>query len=985
MNFIIRHFKKLIQLIVDRVHGKPMDIVGIFLYLITSSLAIKVIYILHNLTNNPILVKPINPTLYGILIVLPMLTYHITLMGDKLKKNSTRISQFIITNVCTSIFAIGYISQIANITFVGWLNGISNIETIPFSMLEGNIRAVTFFFPLILISPMTIMSFMLIKEKDIRKSLTEYEIHLLLPNVMKSSDVTIDLKICEDTHTGDSCIVPEKKLFEHIWLQGGTGSGKTATVIRPLLGQLFGKKGYLNQNLKELSHQALKEGIATLTQPVSNYWFNNNFTMDYIVPISGKEKEFIEKFNKYIIGIRDKEEIVVDRIISGGKIELNTLKSDSKYQINVQIMRDDITFIAKETTITSLDSNKELGLGDKYKPIKILLGSSIEMKKDTDDENAVNRILKNDITKELEDKYQILLPQLEEGYNYKIEITEKGSGKIIYRNLGVTVIAPDGGLPKDAIKIAEDFGEKIHKIDPTMEEIKRGKISKFNPLLGDRPDKTGDIISSILISMEQSDGAASKAYFVNASVRAVRNVVILLKVMFPIVEKRQPNLNDLRRMLSDFNEVVPYVEEMKNDSKLKSRWESVITYFITSFYPPDVNDNGRVIIGSKVGSQRKKTEEAIGGIINQLDNFLTREEVQYILCPENDEESLKLAEVLENGECIAIATRQNDLGSKLGKAFALFFILSLQNEVLSRYSEDENPEIPHFLIIDEFPFYISDSTKIFFNFARKYKCSVLVAIQNMGQLKEVSDEFGETIFANTDTKILLSKSNVQDRKYWSEFFGTEKRFEMQTGVTTSSMMSNNPTYNEQRRGKEIDNKKVTEEEINRLHFKEAFYAYTNFKGRQQVGKGNTDFLDKQQIKKVEIKEYDFERFNPYSFEKYIKEQEQLKKKALKTDKHNSAIYLDMDKEDTNFQGLGNINIFDIVDTSNLEFNDLSNKSLNNKSINSNNLQCREDNSDIAVERSNENSDYPEEIQSDLRELEESEEIFMLEGDSYDKE
>ena len=48
----------------------------------------------------------------------------------------------------------------------------------------------------------------------------------------------------------------------------------------------------------------------------------------------------------------------------------------------------------------------------------------------------------------------------------------------------------------------------------------------------------------------------------------------------------------------------------------------------------------------------KKTEEAITGIINQLDNFLGREEIQYIFCDRNN--SINLSEVLEKGECVAV-------------------------------------------------------------------------------------------------------------------------------------------------------------------------------------------------------------------------------------------------------------------------------------------------------------------------------------------
>ncbi|MBO8160645.1 MAG: type IV secretory system conjugative DNA transfer family protein [Thermosipho sp. (in: Bacteria)] len=736
MTYIEKYFQKLI----DKINGKIVDIISLILYSIIAVFAVHVVWNILQLVRNPILKTQYSPTFFALLIVLPILTFYLTLAGDYFKKPFRRIQQFIFCITTTAIFALGYLVQMANIGFVRFLFEIDNIDILPANLLEGNIRLVSLFLPLIPILPIFFLTLKLVFDKKIRKDLIEFELDFLLPTVHEMDDTTIDLKICEDVETGKPCIVPEKQLYGHIWLQGGTGSGKTATVIRPLLDQLFHKKAYLKECQKKLAYEALKEGIAELTKPVSNEWFNENFSMKLIKPKQGREEEFKAKFKKFIRGIRD-------------------------------------------------------------------------------------------------------------------------TGEIIFKDLGVTVIAPDGGLPQDTVKIAESRGIKVYKIDPKAEEIAKGNIAKFNPLKGDvSPEKLGDIISSILVRMEQSDGKEGKSYFTNASVRAVRNVVILLKVMYPRLYGCEPVLTDVLNILNRFDAACELVERMKEDEELRNRWKSVIDYFETSFYPPETDSNGRVIPGGTIGSLRKKTEEAISGIINQLDNFLGREEVRYILC--DREESLDLKEVLENGDCIAIATRQNDLGERLGKAFALFFILSLQNEVLSRYSEDENPEIPHFLIIDEFPFYVNDRTKVFFTFARKYRCSVTIAIQNMGQLKEISDAFGETIFTNTDTKILLPKSNVEDRKYWAEFFGTEERFEMQTGVTSSTMFSPNPKYTEQRKGAITNKQRITEQEINNLHFKEAFYSYTNAKGRQKIGKGNTDFLDEQKLPPIKRKFFDFEAFNP---------------------------------------------------------------------------------------------------------------------------
>lgn len=883
MNYIIRSSKNLLQKFVDKYHGKRIDIAGTICYSVCLLVAIYCAYGSLEILRYPILKSIHSSFFYTFFILLPITTFYFSMAGGYLKKPSRRVQQFVLVIVTTAIIALCYIIQIANTSFISMLRSIKNIEVIPYSLLEGNIRMVSLLIPVAIILPIFFLTFKIIFNREIKRELIEYEVELFLPNIHKIDDTTIDVKICEDLETGEDCIVPEKIAFEHFFLQGGTGSGKTATYIRPYLGQLFYMKSYLREMEKKLAFEALKEGIAYLKAPVTNAYFAKNFTMDLIKPVQGKEKEFKKKFKKFIIGIRDNEKLLVDKVISEGTVTFNKPKHDSNCIIRITIFEHNMEFAEKEFKFKCNEVPTSLIVREGLKPIsigeKIQGGLGLEVRDENNELVSATPDLKE------EDKITLLFPPLQDGFTYQVVAHEKGEGEIIYKGLGVTVVAPDGGLPKDTLKIAKEYGVKVHKIDPVMEEIRKGGIAKFNPLLGDIPEKTGDIISSILVSMEQTNGKDSNPYFTNASVRAVRNITILLKVMYPLMKGINPILQDVLDILNNFNLVVPMVSEMKKNNYLRNRWSSVISYFESSFFPPETDDKGRPIPGATIGSQRKKTEEAIGGIINQLDNFLGREEVKYILG--DREESLDLAEVLEKGECIAIATRQNDLGERLGKAFALFFILSMQNAVLSRYSEDENPEVPSYIIIDEFPFYINDATKVFFTFARKYKCSVTVAIQNMAQLREISDVFRETIFTNTATKLLLPKSNVEDREYWSKFFGIEERFEMQTGINQSALMSSKPSYSESKRGTLTEKSRVTEQNINDMNFKQAFYCYTDSKGRQKVGKGLTDFLEIDENKKIEIAEYDFQQFNRETIKEYIDRTE--KKDKIKNNSFVSSI------------------------------------------------------------------------------------------------
>ncbi|MCT4662703.1 MAG: type IV secretory system conjugative DNA transfer family protein [Tissierellales bacterium] len=857
---ISNKIEKLIEKIVDQIHGKKVDIFCWVSYFIISIATCIVMWIIKRTiqSDDALIPNIMNTYIYLLLIIYPLGVYYVSLMGKFFSAPSRRVSILVFSVFSTMVFVTGYIIQLTNLSFSNWVYSINNIDVIPSSLMIGNVRLVTFGVPLLIICPMAGLILQIISDKDIKKEIRKYEVELLLPTVFEENDVSIDIKLCKDFDTGKDCIVPEKKMFEHVYLQGGTGSGKTSTFIIPFLEQLFYLKAEIREGMKKIAYSCLEDNIAIITKPITNNWFNKNFNINMIEPREGNRDEFIKRFEKYIIGIRDYDEKIIDKKSYGGVIELPKISNDDKYKITINILKNNMELEEKTVEYT----NKLLSLDICYESSKTVSIMNSQILKDIKDDNKkVDEILNNDIVNEEYDDENVLitLPELDDNnLVYHVIVNKHGSGKIIFRNLGLCVIAPDEGLPAEAVEIAKKYGFDIHNIDPTMSSIKRG-VSKFNPLKGGRSDKTGDIISSIFVGMDNAGGSnKGNSYFTNASVRAIRNTIILLKEMHPILYGNEPTLKDVYDCISDPSKVIPYVEAMKNDKSKKVLWSSVISYFVINFYPPKVDDKNNVIRGATQGSQRKKTEEAIGGIINQLDNFITRKEVSHILC--DNDNSIDLYEALENGDCIAIATRQNELGERLGKAFAMFFILSIQNVVLSRFSEMENPEIPFYLIIDEFDFYINENTKVFFTFARKYKCSVTIALQGMSQLDSISEEFRKTIFTNTSTKILLPGSELDDRKHWSEYLGYYKNFEMQTGIMSTSVLSDSPKYSETHRGTMKEESIISEKDIQDLHFKEAIYVYTNKKGRLKRGKGITDFV--QMREDPNKSNFNFEKFNP---------------------------------------------------------------------------------------------------------------------------
>lgn len=835
----MKKIETLIEQIVDKSDSKLIDRISVGIYGLLLIVTIYFYLSTFSIFNSPILTVH-SKLIYSITYILAISMFYITMLGDKSSKPINRPRIFLIMSIIIGVNTYSMLAEAINDSFTLFLNNLVGINDIPQYLLITNIRIMSIYVPFFIVIFVFNSSMSIPFKKKTKKELLEYSVDLLTRNINEVSERTINLKICEDIETGKEIILTEQSSKQHTTIAGSSGSGKTALILRPLLSQLFYKKAFFREKLKNLAFKAIQEDICFIKGPITHKFINENFSMDYIGICKGKKDDFLELFNDYIIGIRDSV-----KYLYNGYVQNNETK------VILNIARE---VINREINITVLKNNME------YSKYSYVYESGELKGEETVDENFVLKVSTSSENIEGEEKesLNIYIDNIGGEYSFKLEVLENSQGKIIYRDLGVTVVAPDGGLPSNCLEIAGANGVKVHKIDPKLEEIQKGNIAKFNPLMVGTPEKAADVISSILVAMEQSSGKDSNPYFTNASIRAIRNIVILLRVTYYKLRGKNPTLLDVLDILNDFNSVREYVEELQKDSRLEIRWKNVINYFITSFYPQPKDAKGNLLFTTNEGVNRKKTADAISGVINQLDNLLGREELRYILC--DAEEGLNLSDVLENGECLAIATRQSELGNVLGKAFALMFILSMQNAVLCRYSEDENPEIPHYLAIDEFPFYLNDDLKVFFTFSRKYRCSLIIAIQNIAQLCEESEEFKQIVFSNTDTKIILPGSNVEDRKYYSEMLGNEEVFETQTGISGNPLFSEKANYSETTRGSMMEQARVSTQELSDLQFKRCYYSYTNAKGNKKIGKGFIDFLKLSVDNTITTAYYDFEKY-----------------------------------------------------------------------------------------------------------------------------
>lgn len=463
---------------------------------------------------------------------------------------------------------------------------------------------------------------------------------------------------------------------------------------------------------------------------------------------------------------------------------------------------------------------------------------------------------------------------------------DKYNGEIVYRDCGITVMSPDYELSEHMIDVCKNFEIPYNIIDPT-------NINSIglNPFVYDDPSKIAITISSILSTMSNDfteNVVIKEAYQEDIVIRAIENLAILLKEIYPKMhEGLIPNLDDMLKMLIDFDLVEKMCQILAHDERLKEKYVNQLAYFKKNFY--------------KTGSNRETTEKYISPAITQLDNLLRLPNVKNILC--NRHNNLNFDKMLENAEVTFICTRRGDLGSVSSKAFGLFFLISMQNAVLRRKGT-ENNRIPHFLYIDEFPDFICKATEPIFTMYRKYKVGAMISIQNLSQLNPPASKqrFKQTILSNCANKIFTGNAEYDEIEWWSKEFGKKREWTMKDSIDFDKMKYDSKHsdvkwefVNYFKPGK-----------LQTLKAKGCAYKIRGDGGKPMVGPGNLNYLSSKYKEPQKIKTFDFGRFadnvttaTEYDNDILQKEKFNLKKLDFK-DERNEINPVQTDVTDSNF-------------------------------------------------------------------------------------
>lgn len=423
-------------------------------------------------------------------------------------------------------------------------------------------------------------------------------------------------------------------------------------------------------------------------------------------------------------------------------------------------------------------------------------------------------------------------------YMKKMILNSMGN-EITYKNLGLTLMAPDYEVISHMTDVCKNFGITYNIIDPS-----NPNSIGLNPFVYEDSSKIAISISSVMKAMyNTSHSDVDEAYKEDISMQAIENLAILLKEMYPRMnEGKLPNMEDMLKMFTNFELVEKMCEILAHDEELKEKYSIQLAYFKKNFY---TNAPGKSNI-----------EKYLSAVTSQLDNLLRIPGIKGILC--NRTNNLNFDKMLANADVTFICTRRGDLGAAGHKAFGLFFLIAMQNAVLRRPGI-ENSRVPHFLYIDEFADFICKDTEVMFTMYRKYKVGNIISTQDLKQLEtpHLRENYRNTILSNCANKIYKGNGTFEDLQWWSNEFGTKREW-----IYSNSMDMEKMEYDKKYGGVKWDFVKYFKEgKLQTISAKDCAYKVKGSNGKPLVGQGRLGYLESKYKEPHKRKTYDFTKYS----------------------------------------------------------------------------------------------------------------------------
>lgn len=304
-------------------------------------------------------------------------------------------------------------------------------------------------------------------------------------------------------------------------------------------------------------------------------------------------------------------------------------------------------------------------------------------------------------------------------HNYIIGKTGAGKSTLIAnmaiddirKDRGVGIIDPHGDLSETIL----DYIPKRRLNDVVyLEPFDVNRVFSLN-VLEVHNSQQKDLVASGIVSI---------FYKLYKDSWGPRLEYILRNVIFTLLDIPGATLVDILKLLADAGYRKKMMEQVK-DPVIRDFWEKEFSRMPDSL-----------------------KAEAISPIQNKVGQFVSSKMIRNIIG--NPKSTVNLEEIMNEGKILILNLSQGKLGEDNASLLGAMIITQIQLAAMNRSFMKEEDRKDFFLYVDEFQNFATSSFIKILSEARKYRLSLTLANQYMGQLDEL---VGQAIFGNVGTLI----------------------------------------------------------------------------------------------------------------------------------------------------------------------------------------------------------------------------------------
>ena len=254
---------------------------------------------------------------------------------------------------------------------------------------------------------------------------------------------------------------------------------------------------------------------------------------------------------------------------------------------------------------------------------------------------------------------------------------------------------------------------------------------------------------------------------------AIQEMVAIFYQLFPpemigpMFEHQMRNY--MATLMSDPENAGTIVEipRIVTDDKFQKRWRSKVTDPVVRSFWEDEMD--------KTSDFHKS--EMFGYIVSKVGRFVENEMLRNIIG--QSESAFSFREVMDKGKILLVNLSKGKTGEINANLLGMIIVSKLQAAAFARADMAEKDRKDFFLYIDEFQNFITPSIATILSEARKYKLSLILAHQYMGQLvKDGRTEIRDAILGNVGN-MLVSRIGPEDAEVLEKIFApTFSRYDL---------------------------------------------------------------------------------------------------------------------------------------------------------------------------------------------------------------